>query len=70
MAMKKREWSQTEFAARIGVAEPTVGRWLRGTRRPDAQSLSKIEMVAEVPARMWGLPPFDACGNDVERKAG
>jgi transcriptional regulator with XRE-family HTH domain len=41
--------TQTELAEKIGVEQPTVQRWEKGKRSPDADSIIKIARVFEVP---------------------
>ena len=40
--LKVRHISQSAFAARIGVTQATVSRWLSGSKVPRASSLHKI----------------------------
>lgn len=32
---KQKGWTQTDLAERMGVEQPTIGRWERGNREPD-----------------------------------
>lgn len=50
--------TQAALAERCGVAEPTIGRWLRGERRPDVGSLAVVENVTGIVARLWAVPPM------------
>jgi transcriptional regulator with XRE-family HTH domain len=56
--MDERKMSQSALADRCGVAEPTIGRWLKGARRPDAGSLAVLENVTGIAARLWAVPPM------------
>lgn len=56
--MADRGLNKTALALRCGVSDSTVGRWLSGSRRPDAQSLATIENVTGVAARLWAVPPM------------
>lgn len=39
--LKRREWTQAEFARRLGVGTGTVSRWMDG-RRPDTDYIDRI----------------------------
>lgn len=56
--MTDRGLNKSTLAERCGVSDSTVGRWLNGARRPDAQSLATIENVTGVAARLWAVPPM------------
>lgn len=54
--MKEQRVNQAALAKLCDVAEPTIGRWLRGERRPDVDSLAMIETITGVVARAWATP--------------
>jgi transcriptional regulator with XRE-family HTH domain len=46
---KQQNLTQQEFAARLGVTQPTVHRWEKGAFEPDAQTLKVLAEGAGVP---------------------
>lgn len=55
-----RERSVTEFAQYLGIAQPTVNSWLKGTREPKTrESINKI-------ADRYGAEVFDVAGFPLE----
>lgn len=43
--LKESKLTQVDFAARLGVKQSTVSRWLAGVRRPTLDLARKIEVV-------------------------
>ena len=43
--LRRREWSATTFAKKIGKPQGTVSRWLTGARIPDPDSCDRIADV-------------------------
>lgn len=54
--MAEQGLSKAALAARCGVSDSTIGRWLSGARTPDAQSLAMLETATGIPARTWAIP--------------
>jgi|GEM_PF-2522505 len=46
--LRRREWSQSEFARRLGTAPGVVSHWVRGDRVPDPASCDRIADVLGV----------------------
>jgi transcriptional regulator with XRE-family HTH domain len=40
--MKRRDLNRTGLGHKIGVSDVAIGRWLRGEREPDDESISKL----------------------------
>jgi transcriptional regulator with XRE-family HTH domain len=49
----------TEFAAHLGVGQPSVTGWLKGNFTPGAASLKKLAKVYPDVYEAFGLPPSD-----------
>lgn len=45
IARNSRGWSQTDLAAKMGVARSTVAMWEKGQRRPDIDTLEALADV-------------------------
>jgi len=56
--MVDRGLNKSSLADRCGVSDSTIGRWLKGDRRPDALSLAVIENVTGIAARLWAVAPM------------
>lgn len=41
--------TQAELADAVGVDQPTVSKWVKGSRRPSLEELSRIERACRVP---------------------
>lgn len=48
--LKRLDLPQETLSGLLGVSRPTVSRWLSGHRKPDAESLNRIEEVLTMPA--------------------
>ena len=46
--LKQRHMTQHELAARIGVHDPTMSKWMTGQRQPSAYALLRISRVLNV----------------------
>ena len=46
--LKERHMTQKELAARIGVHDPTLSKWMTGQRQPSAYALLRISRVLGV----------------------
>lgn len=46
--MRKRNWSQKEFAARAGISTYTLNKALRRPRKPDANTLQRLAAALEI----------------------
>jgi transcriptional regulator with XRE-family HTH domain len=44
---------QAELSRRLGVGQPTVSKWLRGSGKPDYESCLRLAKITGRPARMW-----------------
>lgn len=53
--MSKLNLSQNDVAVMVHVNSATVSRWVRGDRRPDVDSLAKLESLG-IPAGSWSVP--------------
>lgn len=52
---KRRGWTQEQLAGKLGVEQPTVQRWERGTREPDMSTLVDIAAALGVePGELFG----------------
>lgn len=49
-ALRSREWTQADFARRMGVSTGSVTMWMSGKRRPDPASIQRIADVLFVSA--------------------
>lgn len=55
-AIKDAPLSQVELCERLGVSEPTVSRWVNGTRTPNYKYLGGLcEILGVSPAWLLGL---------------
>ena len=50
--LKERHMTQHELAARIGVHDPTLSKWMTGQRQPSAYALLRISRVLGVTMEM------------------
>ena len=50
--LKERHMTQKELAARIGVHDPTLSKWMTGQRQPSAYALLRISRVLGVTMEM------------------
>lgn len=48
--LERHNLTHTEFAERVGVAQPTVTDWINGKKTPSRDSLPKL-------SRELGIPP-------------
>lgn len=46
--LKDKHMTQHELAARIGVHDPTLSKWMTGQRQPSAYALLRISRVLDV----------------------
>lgn len=42
---EEKEWSQKDLATKLGLTQPAIADWERGTRKPN---LTKIEEIADI----------------------
>ena len=52
---KRRGWSQSQLAARLGVPRDRLSKWERGMNAPSLDDLSGLSEVLEVPLEELGL---------------
>lgn len=45
--LSRMEMTETAFAAKLGVAQVTVNRYVRGARFPDRDTILKIERATD-----------------------
>jgi len=50
--LKDKHLTQHELAARIGVHDPTLSKWMTGQRQPSAYALLRISRVLGVTMEM------------------
>ena len=50
--LKQEHMTQHELAARIGVHDPTLSKWMTGQRQPSAYALLRISRVLGVTVEM------------------
>ena len=50
--LKDKHMTQHELAARIGVHDPTLSKWMTGQRQPSAYALLRISRVLGVTMEM------------------
>jgi transcriptional regulator with XRE-family HTH domain len=43
--MEKNNWTQEGLGKQVGVAQVTVGKWLKGENLPDPKSLRKLAEI-------------------------
>lgn len=61
--LKSRGMTQRDLAARLGVSEVTVSRWLNGERNPSVQTLKRLaEILGTTPDDLLGEPAREAQG--------
>ena len=51
---KRRGWSQSQLAARLGVPRDRLSKWERGMNAPSLDDLSGLSEVLEVPLEELG----------------
>jgi transcriptional regulator with XRE-family HTH domain len=45
---KKAKLTQAQLADKVGVEQPTIGRWEKGERKPDLEDLDKLAVALGV----------------------
>jgi len=59
--LKKQIGNQTKLAKAAGVSQPTVQRWLAGTKVPDANALCRLaDYFGITMDALWGRAPLAA----------
>lgn len=46
---------RSKLAELLGVSEPAIGYWLKGTSRPELHYRAAIEAICGIPATAWEL---------------
>ena len=64
-ALKLRDWitknsSQSKVAITLGVKQPTVSAWTRGTSRPEPHLRDALVELAGIPTAEWDTPEESA----------
>ena len=54
--------TQTEIAARVGVTQQAVQRWLSGKGKPSGEKVLAIEREYGIPAKDWYPPVTNRAG--------
>lgn len=51
--MAERGLSQQAIAEKLGVSQPSVSAWLKGSCRPDSAQRDALELSLAIPRELW-----------------